>query len=424
MIVKCPCQHCNGHIEFEADGFQAGTRAECPHCHLETVLFIPAVSLRSTKRESSSETLRALTSDLHTPLRSVLLRIPLKVRGYLAFVLLAVGLSAWAGYVFICGPHETLITGKIFIVTKGRQNVTLGDEKIALLDGRAFRQLYLSNSAAWSNALILAQANVLQAEANYDALYRDDLERLREARKQMGQLDDLTLDNVEKKVALMDSEYELQDQVAASRGQSYAQRAHARQIHLQEDSRFFADAADKLDKCLKIRSDIRALHERREQSGARKNLDAALEAEHSLWETINWPSPDDFSPSIEIATSDNDGRFSFHIPKRYVGCDLKLLAKADRLVGEERERYWWIARLDPTGKPLDVLLSNDNTDDSGACFALRASAPKDRSVPASPMEMFSLHYVQAMAAEREFRLNEESIEKLEIAQGGGGKRSP
>ena len=41
-FVTCRCQHCNGNIEFDASGFQPGqTRsAECPHCHLETLLFI------------------------------------------------------------------------------------------------------------------------------------------------------------------------------------------------------------------------------------------------------------------------------------------------------------------------------------------------------------------------------------------------
>jgi hypothetical protein len=41
MIAKCSCNHCGGHIEFEADGFQPGTRTECPHCKMETLLFIP-----------------------------------------------------------------------------------------------------------------------------------------------------------------------------------------------------------------------------------------------------------------------------------------------------------------------------------------------------------------------------------------------
>ncbi len=41
--VTCRCQHCDGHIEFDASDF--GTRetrmVECPHCKLETVIFIP-----------------------------------------------------------------------------------------------------------------------------------------------------------------------------------------------------------------------------------------------------------------------------------------------------------------------------------------------------------------------------------------------
>lgn len=42
-FVTCRCQHCNGNIEFDASDFQIGeTRvAECPHCHLETILFVP-----------------------------------------------------------------------------------------------------------------------------------------------------------------------------------------------------------------------------------------------------------------------------------------------------------------------------------------------------------------------------------------------
>jgi hypothetical protein len=39
-FVTCRCRHCNGHIEFDAS--DAGATVACPHCGLETVLFIPA----------------------------------------------------------------------------------------------------------------------------------------------------------------------------------------------------------------------------------------------------------------------------------------------------------------------------------------------------------------------------------------------
>ena len=43
-FVTCPCQHCNGGIEFDASGFEKGetSNVECPHCHLETMIFVPA----------------------------------------------------------------------------------------------------------------------------------------------------------------------------------------------------------------------------------------------------------------------------------------------------------------------------------------------------------------------------------------------
>ena len=40
-FVTCRCQHCDGHIEFDAS--RAGESVACPHCGLETKLFVPQV---------------------------------------------------------------------------------------------------------------------------------------------------------------------------------------------------------------------------------------------------------------------------------------------------------------------------------------------------------------------------------------------
>jgi hypothetical protein len=40
--AKCSCQFCNGHISFPAE--MAGQMSDCPHCGLETKLFIPNVT--------------------------------------------------------------------------------------------------------------------------------------------------------------------------------------------------------------------------------------------------------------------------------------------------------------------------------------------------------------------------------------------
>lgn len=39
MILKCVCNNCPGHIEF--DEKDAGQTVICPHCGIETLLFIP-----------------------------------------------------------------------------------------------------------------------------------------------------------------------------------------------------------------------------------------------------------------------------------------------------------------------------------------------------------------------------------------------
>jgi len=55
---KCSCQHCNGHIAFDAKSYKVGERnkAECPHCGMETVLFIPSANERITAPKQGTTT--------------------------------------------------------------------------------------------------------------------------------------------------------------------------------------------------------------------------------------------------------------------------------------------------------------------------------------------------------------------------------
>jgi hypothetical protein len=41
--VTCPCQFCSGKIEFDANQFDPAenTTVPCPHCELETIIFVP-----------------------------------------------------------------------------------------------------------------------------------------------------------------------------------------------------------------------------------------------------------------------------------------------------------------------------------------------------------------------------------------------
>ena len=58
--ITCNCQHCSGHIKFEANQLRIGEtrRIECPHCHLETIIFHPQKSgkdLSSVSKNMSSK---------------------------------------------------------------------------------------------------------------------------------------------------------------------------------------------------------------------------------------------------------------------------------------------------------------------------------------------------------------------------------
>jgi hypothetical protein len=52
---KCNCQYCNGHIAFPAK--MAGQSINCPHCHLETLLFIPTKLSAKPKPQTAAITI-------------------------------------------------------------------------------------------------------------------------------------------------------------------------------------------------------------------------------------------------------------------------------------------------------------------------------------------------------------------------------
>jgi hypothetical protein len=58
-LVTCPCQHCNGNIQFDAaERTDENMRIACPHCGMETTLFIPP-------KQGQSKAAGAATTLLH-----------------------------------------------------------------------------------------------------------------------------------------------------------------------------------------------------------------------------------------------------------------------------------------------------------------------------------------------------------------------
>lgn len=52
MDVKCPCNNCSEHLEFDRSA--VGPTVACPHCGMDTVLFIPQVPMDSQPSEPES----------------------------------------------------------------------------------------------------------------------------------------------------------------------------------------------------------------------------------------------------------------------------------------------------------------------------------------------------------------------------------
>ena len=53
--VVCDCQHCGGHIEFDANEFaEANSIVPCPHCGLETKIFIPNLQAKKVSSQLPS----------------------------------------------------------------------------------------------------------------------------------------------------------------------------------------------------------------------------------------------------------------------------------------------------------------------------------------------------------------------------------
>ena len=53
MFEKCSCNHCSGNIEFDSE--HAGQMVACPHCGLETKLYVPKVPLNKPPQNVSVE---------------------------------------------------------------------------------------------------------------------------------------------------------------------------------------------------------------------------------------------------------------------------------------------------------------------------------------------------------------------------------
>ncbi len=179
---------------------------------------------------------------------------------------------------------------------------------------------------------------------------------------------------------------------------------------------------DAFERSQQLEGYIRDLHKAKESTDAKKQLVDIIEAQADLWDGINWPSAAHFWPSIEITTTDSEGRFKFVVPKSYVDSDLTLFAKAERQLSDDEkenwytmgnvtlngrktaEFYWWMVDVHLNGKKIaDYILSNDNMDSSGVWGWFDGKPLKD----------YMINYTVAMDAAKIGSDNQDWEENLE-----------
>jgi hypothetical protein len=255
----------------------------------------------------------------------------------------------------VAPPEEKLIAGQIFIVTKGGENIPLGDVEVALFGQQQMWTCFDSHALKWSNSLAEAQAKVDQATTNYDALYKDDIDKFTTAKKYH---DDIM-------------------QTAATGTPEWEQA---------------------FDWSTKLEKKIADLNELKKTSDVGKQLRDAIFERNFQWDYINWPRivyllASDLT-AIQTTTTDAEGHFKFVVSAS--SPNLVLFAKAERQVGDVKENYWWLypvgtpagnegtnnlwelkmvtesqngifwfPKKDLKDKTTEIILSNDSKDDFG-----------------------------------------------------------
>lgn len=112
LVVECLCNHCSQPIQFRPA--EAGSTVECPHCHMETTLFVPPKAPRPPEPPARPAPEPSLTkcSDCQTAIsrRAVVCpacgAIPSLFRvGWYTFVVMGVisiiGVVFWLAFLFV-----------------------------------------------------------------------------------------------------------------------------------------------------------------------------------------------------------------------------------------------------------------------------------------------------------------------------------
>jgi hypothetical protein len=299
-----------------------------------------------------------------------------------------------------CKPKPVALSGQIFIVTQGGENIKLGDVEILLIEKSQVvnflvNKLPIVEYQITSNrfAFEMAETNYLIAQTNYDSFETTKPDKDKE--DYMAFLSDShfnsypNFDRIKQNIIKLkqDSDrlykYSGNLNVAASselQAGNYTESSSDSTLSGEDSSQAF-DFSQQADQQL---GQLQEFIDNEENS-LLTVFDAAQNAETATLNNLNnFPGANDyfvdfFPTAFQAARSDADGRFSFIYPKNK---SFTIYASATRAIVSGEETYYWLVDVPTNSGPAQIFLSNDNLvyNDPDGYFKIR---PKQQTQTSS-----------------------------------------
>ena len=267
-----------------------------------------------------------------------------------------------------CKPKETTLTGQVFIVTQGAENVKLGDIEILLIE-KSQAANFLRDKLPTIKSEIsyrqkkheTAKEELQKASSDYDSfktngpatkpeyiLMKDECDRL----SQEYSLLSSNLNAQIKKLNEIDHR---------RKPQSFNESAGNVLDHLSA-GKACDEILAKMSNNLVIANPLKVKINAIDASLVKTLAEALSRLNKANAMMIDYPTGDnyfaDFPPSIiQRKLTDADGKFSFTYPRNSI---FTIYAKAERMVGTKTEKYYWLVDAPNNLESAQIFLSNNN----------------------------------------------------------------
>ncbi len=299
-------------------------------------------------------------------------------------ILILVSLLALTG----CKPKQTNLSGQVFIVTQGAENVKLGDVEILLIEKSQATDFLQKKQPtietemqSRQQELAVAKKDLEKAQADFNSFFANrPYEKTPDQIKVLSQLD-----ANEKEIAALEQRADaISDQSSkiANNKTTYDNDANS-----DAASATITANGEKIDVLTEAMQPLidedKALLEQLNEEETNKLKVAESVVSTAESRSNNSPTAEDyfkdFSPIIIQKTlTDADGKFYISYPRNKV---FSIFASAQRMVLNKTEKYYWLVNAPTNAESVQIFLSNNNLVeiDPDGYFALKPKAASQES---------------------------------------------